>query len=157
MHEPVEVRAEVVIEKWLRGIRGTVAMILTWTVGWGLGFGGLIELLVDPSGAIVDIWFTAMAIPGFIGGALFSGLLRIAEGRRGFDEVSLVRFATWGVMTGLLLGVLVAATRAPSALSLAPAVVIAIMAALGAVAAIGSALFFRLLARRQTHAVAGPR
>ena len=43
------------MKKWFSGIRGTVVMILLWTVGWGLGFGGLIELFVDPSGDIVDI------------------------------------------------------------------------------------------------------
>ncbi len=99
------------MKKSQSGRRGTVAMILLWIVGWGLGFGGLIEAFVDPSGAIGDIWLTAMAIPGFIGGAVFSALLRIAEGRRSFDEVSLARFATWGVVTGLVLGVL---RRCPS-------------------------------------------
>lgn len=92
------------MKKWLSGIRGTVAIILTWTVGWGLGFGGLMEI-VDPHGEILDVWPTAMAIPGFIGGAVFSALLRIAEGRRSFDEVSLARSATWGGVTGLVLAV----------------------------------------------------
>lgn len=84
------------MKKWLSGIRGTVVMILMWTVGWGLGFGGLIEAFVDPSGDIVDVWPTALAIPGFIGGVVLSALLRLAEGRRSFDEVSLARFAAWG-------------------------------------------------------------
>jgi hypothetical protein len=136
------------MKKWLSGIRGMVLMILTWTVGWGLGFGGLIEAFVDPSGALVDIWFTAMAIPGLIGGVVFSALLRIAEGSRGFDEVALTRMATWGVVTGLALGGFFAvASRAATALSLAPAAMIGIATALGAVAAIGSAVFFRLVAR----------
>jgi hypothetical protein len=30
-------------------------------------------------------------------------VLRIAEGRRGFDELSLARFAAWGAVTSLLL------------------------------------------------------
>ena len=72
------------MKKWLSGIRGTVVIILTWTVGWGLSFGGLMEL-VDPHGEILDVWPSAMAIPGFIGGALFSALLWIAEARRSFD------------------------------------------------------------------------
>lgn len=139
--------------KWLSGIRGTVAMILTWTVGWGLGFGGLIEAFVDPSGEIVDIWFTVMAIPGFFGGVLFSALLRIAEGGRGFDQVSLPRIVAWGVVTGVALGgVLVVATRVENVLSLTAAQVVGITTVLGTVAAIGSAVFFRLLARRQTPA-----
>jgi len=142
------------MKKWFSGIRGTVVMILLWTVGWGLGFGGLIELFVDPSGDIVDIWPTAMAIPGFIGGVVLSALLRIAEGRRSFDEVSLARFAAWGVVTSLVIGVIAIATGVASAVSLAAAAMIGITAVLGAVAAIGSAVFFRLVARGQTPAVA---
>ena len=112
-------------------------------------------MLVDPSGDILDVWPTAMAIPGFIGGAVLSALLRIAEGRRRFDEVSLARFATWGVVTGLVLGVLAVATGVASDLSLAAPVMIGITTAPGAVAAVGSAVFFRLAARGQTPAVAG--
>jgi len=33
-------------------------------------------------------------------------VLRIAEGRRRFDELSLLRFGAWGAVGGLLLGVL---------------------------------------------------
>jgi hypothetical protein len=136
------------MNNWLSGIRGTIVMILVWTVGWGLGFGGLIEALVDPSGEIVDIWFTAMAIPGFIGGVLFSALLRIAEGHRRFDEVSPARFVMWGVVTGVLVGLLAVSRGVMSVLS--PAAVIGIATALGFVAAVGSALFFRLVARGET-------
>ncbi len=133
------------MKKWMSGIRGTILMILLWIVGWGLGFGGLIEAFVDPDGDILDIWFTAMAIPGFIGGVVFSALLQIAEGRRSFDEVSLARFATWGVVTGLVIGVIAIAKGIE--MSLAPAAMIGITTALGIVAAIGSAVFFRLVAR----------
>ncbi len=146
------------MKKWLSGIRGTVVMILTWTVGWGIGFGGLIEASVDPHGEIVDIWPAAMAITGLLGGVVISALLRIAEGRRSFDEVSLARFAIWGLVTGLVLGVFAVAIGlshdiaidTPDRKPVAPAAMIGITTALGAVAAIGSAVFFRLLARRQT-------
>jgi hypothetical protein len=43
---------------------------------------------------------------GFLGGAVFSAVLRIAEGRRRFDELSLWRFGAWGALGGLVLGVL---------------------------------------------------
>jgi hypothetical protein len=130
---------------WLSGVRGTVAVIVMWTLGWGLGFGGLIEAFVDPHGEIVDIWFTVMAIPGFVGGLLYAALLRIAEGRRPLDEVSRARAATWGALTGFLLGVVVAATRAAGTMS--PVAAVSIMTALGGVAGAGSALGFRLAAR----------
>src|SRR5688572_1236022 len=139
--------------KWLGGARSTVLMILLWTVGWGLGFGGLAEVFVDPDGEIQDIWPAEMAIPGFVGGVVFGGLLRIGEGGRRFDEVPLARFTIWGVMTGLVLGVLSASTGGPIPLSLTAAEMIGLATTLGAVAAIGSAVFFRLLT--QGPAIAG--
>ena len=142
------------MKKWLSGIRGTVLMILTWTVGWGLGFGGLIEAFVDPHGKIGDIWLVLMAFPGLISGVVFSALFRIAEGRRSFDEVSLARFATWGVVTGLVLGGLAVTGVLSYPRLLSVAALIGITTALCAVAAIGSAVFFRLVARRRTPAVA---
>lgn len=142
------------MKKWLSGIRGMVLMVLTWIVGWGLGFGGLIEAFIDPHGEIGDVWPTLMVIPGFISGLIFSALLLLTERRRSFDEVSLARFVTWGVVTGLVLGVLAltGVLRYPRLLS--PAALIGITTALCAVAAIGSAVFFRLIARRQTRSVA---
>ena len=142
------------MKKWLSGNRGTVAMILTWIVGWGLGFGGLMELY-DPDGRIGDVWPTALAIPGLIGGILFSALLRIAEGNRSFDEVSLARITTWGVVTGLVLGVLTIPAKVGD-VSPGAAGMIGIATALSVVAALGSAIFFRLIARLQRPAVAGP-
>ena len=150
------------MKKWLSGFRGAFLMILTWFVGWGVGFGGLMEAFVDPHGELVDIWPALMAFAGFIGGAVFCVLLLISGGGRRFDEVSLARIATWGVVTGLILGVLAIAMGLTSDIaidqpyqrSLAPTVMIGITTALSVVAAIGSALFFRLLAKGETPAVA---
>src|SRR5919112_1058124 len=83
------------MKKWLRRIRGTVGMGLTWAAGWEL-VGVLIELFIDPMGPLVDVWPTALAMPGFLGGAVFSAVLQVAEGRRRFDELSLPRFGAWG-------------------------------------------------------------
>jgi hypothetical protein len=120
-------------------------MILTWTIGWGLGFGGLMELY-DPHGQIGDVWPTVLAIPGFVGGILFSALLWFAEQERRFDEVSILRFAAWGIVTGLVLGVLTIPLKvgdvSPGAVGM-----IGIATALSFVAAIGSAVFFRLVSR----------
>ncbi len=44
------------MKEWLRGILGAVGMGLTWAAGWGLVGGGLMELLVDPTGSVVDVW-----------------------------------------------------------------------------------------------------
>jgi hypothetical protein len=135
------------MKKWLTGVRGTVLMILTWTVGWGLGFGGLMELY-DPSGRIEDVWPTALAIPGFIGGIVFCTLFRMAEGRRSFFEVPFARIATWGVATGIVLGLLGVAAGVGSDAPRAIATMIGVAAVLGVVAAFGSAVFFRILSRQ---------
>ncbi len=77
------------MKKWLRRIRGAVGMGLTWAAGWAL-FGLLIgvtsillpwlpwELFFD----VFDAPLPALAIPGFVGGVLFSRVLGIAGRRR---------------------------------------------------------------------------
>jgi len=64
------VHREVVMKKWLRRIRGAVGMGLTWAAGWAL-VGVLIELFMDPNRSLVDVWPTALAIPGFLGARSF--------------------------------------------------------------------------------------
>jgi hypothetical protein len=108
------------MKKWLRRIRGAVGMGLTWAVGWALG-----GLLIGVTSKLLpglpwDLFFEffdaplpALAIPGFVGGVLFSMVLGIAGQRRRFDELSLPRFTAWGAVGGLLL-------------SLAPAAVVAV-------------------------------
>ena len=146
------------MKKWLRRILGAVGMGLTWAAGWAL-VGVLIELFIDPMGSLVDIWVSALAIPGFLGSAVFSAVLRIAEGRRRFDELSLSRFGAWGAVAGLLLGVLPFAVGSPNSelpLWLLGVVIIGPMTLLSAVSAVGSALLFRYAGREQTPAGAGP-
>jgi hypothetical protein len=150
------------MQKWLRGFRGAVVMILLWIIGWGVGFGGLIEAFVDPHGELIDIWPAAMAFAGLIGGIVYSVLLWISDRGRGFNEVSIARRITWGVLTGLALGGLAAlmgltqdiAIDQPYVRPVAPAVMIGITTALGAVAAMGCALFFWLITQGETRTVA---
>lgn len=44
------------MQNWLRRIRGAVGTGLSWAAGWAPAGGGLMELLVDPMGSIVDVW-----------------------------------------------------------------------------------------------------
>lgn len=129
----------------MSGIRGAILMVVLWVIGWGLGFGGLIEAFVDPDGEILDIWPTAMAIPGLIGGVVFSALILIAE-RRSFDQIPLARLALYGALAGVTTGAIAAAKGIE--LTLTTTKIFAITTALGIVAAFGSGILFRIVARR---------
>src|SRR5678816_4432171 len=52
---------------------------------------------------VFDAPLPALAVPGFVGGVLFSIVLGIVGRRRRFDQLSLPRFAAWGALGGLLL------------------------------------------------------
>ena len=101
------------MRKWLRRIRGAVGMGLTWAAGWS-PIGAVIGLVmgvvfIGPGvglAGVVARYVGLFATLGFFGGAIFSTVLRITEGRRRFDELSLPRFAAWGGLGGFLLGVL---------------------------------------------------
>jgi hypothetical protein len=101
--------AEAIMGKWLRRIRGTVGMGLTWAVAWSAA--GLVPRWVF--GFNTDAPFPLIfGVLGFIAGVIFSGLLMLTEGRRGFDEMKLSRFAAWGAVGGVLLSAIF--TRAAS-------------------------------------------
>jgi hypothetical protein len=130
------------MKKWMSGIRGAILMIVLWVVGWGLGFGGIMEL-IDPDGKIQDVWPTLLAIPGFIGGIIFSGLLAFSEWGRSFDEISLPRFTLCGALAGIVIGLLTIPAEVGD-VSPGAAGMIGLATALGIVAGLGSGVFFRL-------------
>lgn len=89
------------MNKWLRRIRGAVGMGLVWAAAW-FGAGIMLLLVVGPDA--VDVPFPlGFGLFGFLAGATFSLILGAVEGRRGFDQLSLPRFASWGAVGGLLL------------------------------------------------------
>lgn len=149
------------MKKWLRIIRGAIGLGLTWAVGCTLvGMLGVVVFytLFPHAPDVVDIWIPVFAYPGFFGGVIFSVILRIAESGRRFDEVSLPRIAAWGAVAGLLLGMLPFALGTPNAeypLWLLVAGIIAYTTLLCTVAAVGSALLFRYVARVRPPAGAG--
>jgi len=103
-------------------------------------------------GLFSDVPFAILFAPlGFVTGILFSGVLVAIEGRRGFERLSLPRFASWGAASGLLLsGIFVAgaALRGASAwgefLVFGPPLAIA-----SAVCAAGSLAMARRAERRE--------
>ena len=95
----------------LRRIRGAIGMGLTWAAGWapiGAVVGGVLHevLPTSPIGlaSVVVLNATTFAVLGFIGGTVFGTVLRLAEGHRRFEQLSLPRFASWGAVGGVLLG-----------------------------------------------------
>lgn len=94
------------MRSWLKRIRATIGVGLTWAAVWGM-FGWLLGLFMGfpEFGFDVAIFFAWRdAALGFVGGATFASVLRLAEGRRRFDELRLPRFAAWGGLGGFLIG-----------------------------------------------------
>ena len=93
------------MRKWLRRIRGAVGIGFTWAAAWAAV--GSVPRWVF--GFNADVPFPLVfGVLGFIAGVIFSGLLMLTEGRRGFDQMTLSRFAAWGAVGGLLLSALFA-------------------------------------------------
>ena len=95
--------------KWMRRVRGAIGMGLTWAAAWSLV--GLVPRWLF--GFNTDAPFPIIfGVLGFIAGVIFSALLMLTEGRRGFDELRISRFAAWGAVGGFLLSAIF--TRAAS-------------------------------------------
>jgi hypothetical protein len=161
----VQLHREMAMKKWLRRIRGAVGMGLTWAFGWAL-FGlliGVTSILLpglpwDAFFEVFDAPLPALAVPGFFGGAIFSMVLGIAGRRRSFDELSLPRFAAWGAVGGLLLGLLPDALVAVGLASIGrdglglwrlTALISGPLALLSAASASGSLMLARVSERRE--------
>ena len=88
------------MKKWLRRIRAAIGIGLTWAAAW---FGaGMVLLLVVGFGA-ADVPFPLFfGFLGFLAGVAFSGVLGVLGRRRRFDGMSLLRFAGWGALGGLV-------------------------------------------------------
>lgn len=141
-------RPEAVMNEWRRRIRGTIGMGLTWAAAFALAGG----LLARVPGFYSDVPFAILfAQLGFVTGIIFSGILIAVGRRRGFDRMSLPRFAAWGAGSGLLLsGIFVAAAALrggalwPEFLLFGPA-----LATASAVCAAGSLALARHAERRE--------
>ena len=113
------------MQKWLRRIRGAIGMGLAWAAAWGVA--GSVPRWVF--GFNTDAPFPLIfGVLGFIAGVTFSALLTLFEGRRGFDQLTLPRFAAWGALSGLLLSALfarIASLGAGDVFVIAPTFVVA--------------------------------
>ncbi len=96
--------------RWTRRLRAAIGMGATWALTWvaaGLVIGA--SSVVMPSlpwhrfFEIFDAPLPALALPGFIGGALFSLVVGVAGRKLRFEQLSLPRFTAWGAVGGVLL------------------------------------------------------
>ena len=130
--------------KWLRRIRGAIGMGFTWAAAWFVA--GMVPRWLF--GFNADVPFPLVfGVLGFIAGVTFSGILMLTEGRRTFDQLSLLRFAAWGGVAGLLLSALftrMASLGAGDVLAVAPTFVTACAAC-----ASGSLALARRASRRE--------
>jgi hypothetical protein len=79
---------------------------MVWGLAW-FGAGMVLLLIVGLDAA--DVPFPlGFGFLGFLAGTLFSMILALVERGRGFDQLSLPRFAGWGAAGGLLFSVLFA-------------------------------------------------
>jgi hypothetical protein len=119
-------------------------MGLTWAAAWSAA--GMVPRWLF--GFNADVPFPLVfGVLGFIGGVIFSGVLMLTEGRRGFDRMTLPRFAAWGAVGGVLLSAIF--TRAAS-LGAADALVIAPTFAIAcAISASGSLALARRAGMRE--------
>lgn len=86
--------------KWLQRVRGAIGMGFTWAAAWAVV--GMVPRWV--LGINADAPFPLIfGVLGFLAGVAFSALLVLTEGRRGFNQLTLRRFAGWGAAGGLLL------------------------------------------------------
>lgn len=138
------------MKKWLQRIRGAIGIGVTWAVGWA-PVGALTGLITGvvlgfPLGGIAAHYAEMFGVLGFVGGTIFSAVLRRTEGRHRFDELSLPRFAVWGAIGGLSLGTL-AVTAGIVGLGGITPVTVAVVCAAGLLGA-GSATTSLALARK---------
>ena len=127
----------------LRRLRGAAGLSLLWAAA-GIGVGGFFELIDNvapgalPFIARLDMWPQTMALVFFLGALVFTALVGIVERNRRLEELSLPRFAGWGALAGLLLGVALGA----------PPLFLGITTAGSSIAAAGSLALARVAEKR---------
>ena len=136
--------------KWARRLRGAIGMGFTWAAAWAVA--GMVPRWLF--GFNTDAPFPLIfGVLGFIGGVIFSALLMLTEGRRGFDQLTLPRFAAWGAVGGVLLSAIwtrVASLGFADVLAIAPTFAVAC-----AVCAAGSLAVARRVARAELPDIRG--
>jgi hypothetical protein len=139
------------MKKRLGGVKGAIAVAMSWAVVWGFPafvIEGLANVGVElPITYTIDMWPQTLVMPGLLCGLLFFGVLAVAPGRRGIEDIPVASLSALGAVIGLVLGGV--AVLALTGDAFPTLWVIGATTLLGAAAAAASALLFRYLARRQ--------
>jgi hypothetical protein len=113
------------MQNWMRRIRGAIGIGLGWAAAWFIA--GSVPRWVF--GFNTDLPFPLVfGVLGFIGGLIFAVVLPLTERRRGFDQMTIGRFAVWGAISGVLLSAIfarIASLGAGDVLIIAPTFAIA--------------------------------
>lgn len=130
--------------------------ILLLPLIWGFVFaipGGVIELLANvgmaPSFASsVDMWPQTLALPGLIGGALFTAAMLVTRMWPRFETLSLGLLAVVGAVAGTMTGLIVTA----SGFIEGATAELAFTTTMGVLASLACGLVMRVLAQRGVQA-----
>lgn len=138
------------------GFGRALALPFLWALVWAIP-GGAIEALsnlgVQPSFASsVDMWPQTLALPGLIGGIVFTALLAATGRWRALETASLALILGLGAVVGLAMGGIVATGLVGGEETVWTYVFAMAMSVISAVA---SALVVRLLAQRRQPAGTG--
>lgn len=136
---------------WPRRIGRTVGTALIWALACAIA-AVLLSLVVDPVGAMEEIWPAVGAYPGFIGGLLFSAVLWVGEARRGTSGWSMPQVAAWGAAIGVAVALLPFAVASNAELppGLVAVLVFGSVIPASVASAVASALLFRRAARKRS-------
>ena len=114
----------------LRQIRAALLTGLTWAVAWA-PFGICAALVVDPTNQMDEPWLLIFALPGFIGGVVFSTVLAIRARGRTLLDLSPRQVSIWGATAGLLTGALPFFIGEPAGTISVPVLAALVMSAVG--------------------------
>lgn len=136
-----------------RRTRAAVFTGLTWAVTWA-PVGILAALVVDPTNRMDEPWLLIFAIPGFIGGVLFSAVLASRARGRSLLDLSPRRVGLWGGAAGLVTGAIPFFIGEPVGSIPVPLLAATVMSSVGGLSAIWAAGSLVLAQRAQRQALA---
>ena len=140
---------------WLHRIRAAVFTGLLWGGMWA-PIGILAAIVVDPTNRMDEPWLLIFAVPGFLGGVLFSAVLASRARGRSLLDLSPRRVALWGAAAGLVTGAIPFFIGEPAGSIPVPLLAATVMSTVGGLSAISAAGSLVLAQRAQRRALATP-